>query len=72
MDTSNYGCLSRQNKKLCYLFLLIVSVSDKTIFFRKLRQHRLSIKTTIEVFDFHDDCLPKHQRLFISFNLQLR
>ena len=49
-NTNKYACLSRQNKKLYYSF----SVNDTTIFFRILREYKLSIKTVIEIFCFHD------------------
>ena len=49
-NTNKYACLSRQNKKLYYFF----SVNDTTIFFRILREYKLSIKTVIEIFCFRD------------------
>ena len=49
-NTNKYACLSRQNKKLYYFFY----VNDTTIFFRILREYKLSIKTVIEFFCFHD------------------
>ena len=57
IDANKYAYLNRQNKKLCYF----LSVNDTTIFFRRLREDALSIKTIIVVFDFRNHSLPKHQ-----------
>ena len=59
---------AKETKKLCFFF----SVNDTTIYYLDDREHALSIKTTIMFYDFWDPCLPKHQALYISFNLQLR
>ena len=67
VDTDKYACLSTQKKNL-YCFL---SVKNTTIFSRGLTEHRLSFKTMKDVFNFRDDCLPKHQGLYIRFNLLL-
>ena len=57
-----------KKQKNCVYF----SVNDTTMYYLDDREHALSIKTTIMFYDFQDPCLPKHQTLYISFNLQLR